>query len=271
MSVFKSIRAAGMRPPIHREFHSHSFVSLPSPPPTSATFTCLDAHAFQPFSSHLSSFSSSFISPPFPLPSSSNFCHLHLPRCPRLSTITSPSFPHLSSFPILAAFLIFLFLHFLHFSQFTLFSCFHPFLYSSIFSLGFLSMMMMVVVVIVYGYGDHRVRCDAVYQYSRPSLTITMVIITMVMVMGIFKITMIMTMMVMMIGGDHIVPCDAFHRHSWASLTDGRPNTSHSHRAGIPKGEKECVTRAPLIFSSTLLFISQSPRSIICVSHILGL
>ena len=69
MSVFKSIRAAGMRPPIHREFHSHSFVSLPSPPPTSATFTCLDVHRFQPFSSsillflflHLSSFSSSFI------------------------------------------------------------------------------------------------------------------------------------------------------------------------------------------------------------------
>ena len=53
MSVFKSIRAAGMRPPIHREFHSHSFVSLPSPPPTSATFTCLDAHAFQPFSSSI--------------------------------------------------------------------------------------------------------------------------------------------------------------------------------------------------------------------------
>ena len=121
MSVFKSIRAAGMRPPIHREFHSHSFVSLPSPPPTSATFTCLDAHAFQPFSSHLSSFSSSFISPPFPLPSSSNFCHLHLPRCPRLSTITSPSFPHLSSFPILAAFLIFLFLHFPTFYPFFIF------------------------------------------------------------------------------------------------------------------------------------------------------
>ena len=69
MSVFKSIRGVGMRPPIHREFHSHSFVSLPSPPPTSATFTCLDAHAVQPFSSsillfpflYISSFSSSFV------------------------------------------------------------------------------------------------------------------------------------------------------------------------------------------------------------------
>ena len=175
---------------------------------------------------------------------------------------SSPSFPHLSSFPILAAFLIFP--HFIHFP------CFHPFLYSSILSLGFL-LMMMVVVVMIYGYDDHRVCCEAFYQFPRASLSLTMRLMTMVVVMVIVKITMMMTMMVMMIGGDHIVPCDAFHRHSWASLSDGRPNTSHSQRAGIPKGEKECVTRAPLIFSSTLLFISQSPRSIICVSHILGL
>ena len=206
--------------------------------------------------------------PPF---SATHFCHLHLPRCSRRSTF----FFIFPPFPLSLYLILFLFLHpptsatftcFIDAHAFqTLHYCFLPFPYSSIFSLGFL-LMIMVVLMIVYSYGDHRFRCDAFDQYSQASFTLTMMLMTMVVVMVIVKITMIVTMMVMMIGEDHIVPCDAFHRHSWASLTDGRPNTSHSHRPGIPKGEKECVTRAPLIFSSTLLFISQSPKHYLCVS-----